>query len=73
LVAQRNDEHGKRTNEEKSCGKTGAEATRYKSLLAEDLVEPIHISPDGKRLVFASNRNPRQPPAINIFLADWVD
>jgi Tol biopolymer transport system component len=27
---------------------------------------------DGKRLVFASNRNGRQPHETNIFVADWV-
>ncbi|MGD0008058.1 MAG: hypothetical protein ABSE93_05885 [Terriglobia bacterium] len=31
------------------------------------------FSPDGKRVVFASNRNARQPHEINIFLADWVE
>jgi Tol biopolymer transport system component len=31
------------------------------------------FSPDGKRLVFASNRNARQPHEINVFLADWVE
>jgi len=30
------------------------------------------FSPDGKRLVFASNRNAKQPHEINIFIADWV-
>jgi hypothetical protein len=31
------------------------------------------FSPDGKRLVFTSNRNAKQPHEINIFLADWED
>ena len=31
------------------------------------------FSPDGKRLVFASNPNAKQPHEINIFLADWED
>jgi Tol biopolymer transport system component len=31
------------------------------------------FSPDGKRLVFASNRNAKQPHAINTLAADWVD
>jgi Tol biopolymer transport system component len=31
------------------------------------------FSPDGKRLVFASNRNARYAHEINIFLVDWVD
>jgi Tol biopolymer transport system component len=30
------------------------------------------FSPNGKRLVFASNRKARYPHEINIFLADWV-
>ncbi|PYV24659.1 MAG: hypothetical protein DMG24_10890, partial [Acidobacteria bacterium] len=29
------------------------------------------FSPDGKRVVFASNREARQPHEINIFIADW--
>jgi len=28
---------------------------------------------DGKKLVFASNRNNRNPRDTNIFLADWID
>ena len=31
------------------------------------------FSPDGKRLVFASNRNAKHAHEVNIFLADWVD
>jgi len=31
------------------------------------------FSPDGERLVFASNRNAQQPHEINIFMADWVN
>jgi Tol biopolymer transport system component len=31
------------------------------------------FSPDGKRLVFASNRNPQKPRATDIFIADWVE
>jgi Tol biopolymer transport system component len=31
------------------------------------------FSPNGKRLVFASNRKARYPHEINIFLADRVD
>ena len=30
------------------------------------------FSPDGKKLVFASNRNAKQPREINVFLADWI-
>ncbi len=29
------------------------------------------FSPDGKKLVFASNRNPQKPRATDIFIADW--
>ena len=31
------------------------------------------FSPDGRQLVFASNRNAAQPGETNIFLADWVE
>jgi TolB protein len=31
------------------------------------------FSPDGKKLVFASNRNPQKPHATDIFIADWVE
>ncbi len=31
------------------------------------------FSPDGTRLVFASNRGAAQPGDTNIFLADWVE
>jgi Tol biopolymer transport system component len=31
------------------------------------------FSPDGKSLVFASNRNPKKPRATDIYIADWVD
>jgi Tol biopolymer transport system component len=31
------------------------------------------FSPDGKRLVFASNRHAAQPGETNIFIADWVE
>ncbi len=30
------------------------------------------FSPDGKKLAFASNRNPEKPRATDIYLADWV-
>ena len=30
------------------------------------------VSSDGKRLVWASNRNGRAPHETNIFIADWV-
>jgi Tol biopolymer transport system component len=30
------------------------------------------LTRDGKRLVFASNRNGRQPHETNIFVADWI-
>ena len=29
------------------------------------------FSPDGKKLAFASNRNPQKPRATDIFIADW--
>ena len=31
------------------------------------------FSPDGKQLVFASNRGAEQPGFTNVFIADWVD
>ena len=31
------------------------------------------FSPDGKKLVWASNRNPAKPHETDIFIADWVD
>jgi len=31
------------------------------------------FSPDGKKLSFASNRNPQKPRETDIFIADWVD
>jgi Tol biopolymer transport system component len=31
------------------------------------------FSPDGGKLVFASNRNGRQPGETNIFIADWAE
>jgi Tol biopolymer transport system component len=31
------------------------------------------FSPDGTKLVFASNRNAQRPHEINIFVADWVN
>ena len=31
------------------------------------------FSPDGKKLVWASNRNPQKPRATDIFIADWVE
>ena len=30
------------------------------------------FSPDGKKLVFISNRNGKAPHEINVFLADWA-
>jgi Tol biopolymer transport system component len=30
------------------------------------------FSPDGKKLVFASNRNNKTPTDTNVFIADWV-
>jgi len=31
------------------------------------------FSHDGKRIVFASNRNPDKPRATDIFIADWIE
>jgi Tol biopolymer transport system component len=31
------------------------------------------FSPDGRKLAWASNRNPQKPRATDIFIADWVE
>jgi len=31
------------------------------------------FSPDGRRLVWASNRHGKTPGETNIFIADWVE
>ncbi len=31
------------------------------------------FSPDGRKLVWSSNRNPQKPRATDIFIADWVE
>jgi hypothetical protein len=31
------------------------------------------LSADGKRIVWASNRNAARPGDTNIFIADWVE
>ena len=31
------------------------------------------FSPDGKQLVFASNRNAKAEGETNVFIADWVE
>ena len=31
------------------------------------------FSPDGKKLVFASNRNAKERGETNLFIADWKD
>jgi hypothetical protein len=31
------------------------------------------FSPDGRHLIFASNRNNRSPDDTNLFLATWKD
>ena len=31
------------------------------------------FSPDGKKLVFGANRNPKKPRATDIYIADWVE
>ena len=31
------------------------------------------FSPDGKKLVFASNRNAKAEGETNVFIADWVN
>jgi Tol biopolymer transport system component len=31
------------------------------------------FSPDGRQLVFASNRGAKKPGDTNLFVADWVE
>ena len=31
------------------------------------------FSPDGKQLVWASNRNGKAPHETNVFIADWIE
>jgi Tol biopolymer transport system component len=31
------------------------------------------FSPDGKKLVFCSNRNAAAPRQTNVFIAEWVE
>jgi hypothetical protein len=38
----------------------------------EDTILDLQFTRDGKALVFASNRNGKQPHETNIFVADWV-
>ena len=38
-----------------------------------DGIESPSFSPDGKKLVFASNRNNQAPGDTNLFVADWID
>ena len=35
-------------------------------------VSGFHFSPDGKRLVWVSDRHAKMPGEFNVFLADWV-
>lgn len=48
---------------------TGLERLTYNSVFDSF---PM-FSPDGKKLSFASNRNPQKPRATDIFIADWVE
>ncbi len=50
---------------------TGGEATRITSGQAYDM-QPA-FSPDGKKLVFASNRAAKNQGDTNVFIADWVE
>ena len=49
----------------------GGEATRITDGQAYDM-QPA-FSPDGKKLVFASNRNAVKQGDTNIFIADWIE
>jgi Tol biopolymer transport system component len=48
----------------------GGTASRLTSGLAHDM-EP-RFSPDGKKLIWAANRNGKKTHETNIFVADWV-
>jgi len=52
----------------------GADGAELKRLTHNTVFDGFPMfSPDGKRLAFASNRNPQKPRATDIFIADWID
>jgi len=52
----------------------GIDGTGLTRLTFNDVFDSFPMfSPDGKKVVFASNRNPKKPRATDIFIADWVE
>lgn len=50
------------------------DGTRLERVTYHELFDAFPMfSPDGKMLVWASNRNQRRPGETNIFIADWVE
>ena len=56
-----------------SMSSTKTEAARNASRIYPDFDAFPMFSSDGKRLVWASNRNGKAPHETNIFIADWVE
>ena len=50
----------------RDCGKKRVKADKH------DPSFPM-FSPDGKRLVFASNRHAKVEGETHVFIADWID
>jgi Tol biopolymer transport system component len=52
----------------------GADGTGLERITYNSVFDSFPMfSPDGRKLVFASNRNPDKPRATDIYIADWVE
>ncbi len=52
----------------------GADGTGLERITYNTVFDSFPMfSPDGRKLVFASNRNPDKPRATDIYIADWVE
>ena len=52
----------------------GTDGTGLERITYNDVFDSFPMfSHDGKKLAFASNRNPQKPRATDIFIADWVE
>lgn len=52
----------------------GIDGTGLTRLTFNDVFDSFPMfSPDGTKVAFASNRNPKKPRATDIFIADWVE
>ena len=50
------------------------DGTNLKQITFDEAFDAFPVfSPDGKKLVFSSNRNNGGTRATNIFIADWVE